>query len=241
MLSNLQNRRCILICFILIFSTTSLFLNAQDSTTLKVVKDWDEYEKQVKADPNLRMVELRSLAPGLKYELKYAGTNNFTRTRMYPEGTKETYLRLPAAQALKKVQDELNQQGLGLKIFDAYRPYSVTVKFWEMIKDERYVAHPAKGSGHNRGIAVDLTIIDLSLGLELNMGTGFDNFSDTAHQDFKELPPSVLQHRELLRSLMVKHGFKIYPDEWWHYYYPGGDKYAVLDLEFTKLKKKIRL
>src|SRR5437867_1601617 len=83
---------------------------------------------------------------------------------------------------------ELNEKGLGLKIFDAYRPYSVTVKFWELIKDERYVANPSKGSGHNRGIAVDLTIIHLKTNEELNMGTGFDNFTDTAHQAFVNLP-----------------------------------------------------
>jgi D-alanyl-D-alanine dipeptidase len=241
MLTNLQIRRCILVAFILIFSTAlSLYTYGQDST-LKIVKDWDEYEDQVRSDPDLRMVELRALIPGLQYELKYSGKDNFTRTRMYPEDLKETYLRLPAARALEKVQEELNQQGLGLKIFDAYRPYSVTVKFWDLIRDERYVAHPAKGSGHNRGIAVDLTIIDLSLGIELDMGTDFDNFTDTAHQDFSHLPAAVLGHRELLRSLMIKHGFRIYPEEWWHYFFPGGDKFDVLDLGFDKLKKKIRL
>jgi len=239
MLTNLRNRFCILICFFPIFSTVP-FTGLSQETKLKVIADYGEYESQVRLDSNLRMVELRSLIPGLTYDLRYATRNNFMKRAMYPTGTKETFLRLPAARALQKVEEELNKVGLGLKIFDAYRPYSVTVKFWELVGDERYVANPAKGSGHNRGIAVDLTIIDLALGIELNMGTGFDNFTDTAHQDFKKLPQNILQHRELLRSTMTKHGFLIYADEWWHYFYPGGNKFDVLDLEFKKLKKKIR-
>ncbi len=119
--------------------------------------------------------------------------------------------------ALQKVQKELNQSGWGLKIFDAYRPYSVTVKFWELVKDERYVANPSKGSGHNRGITVDLTIINLKTRLELNMGTGFDNFSDTAHHSFTNLSEDILQNRILLKTTMEKYGFKAYNEEWWHY------------------------
>ena len=107
------------------------------------------------------------------------------------------------------------------------------------MKDERYVAHPAKGSGHNRGIAVDLTIIKLSTGKELEMGTGFDNFSDTAHHTFTALSAEILQNRNLLRNLMEKYGFKIYPEEWWHYSLPDAAKYEILDLEFKKLKKTL--
>jgi D-alanyl-D-alanine dipeptidase len=170
------------------------------------------------------------------YDLKYAGTDNFMQRLMYPENTFNTFLRLPAAKALQKVERELNKKGLGLKIFDAYRPYSVTVKFWELVKDERYVAHPAKGSGHNRGIAVDLTIFDLKTKQELDMGTGFDNFSDTAHHSFTQLPKNVLQNRKMLRSVMEKYSFKALETEWWHYYLEKGDKFEVLDISFEDLK-----
>ena len=241
MLSNLLNRFGIPVLFMLIFSTTHPQNSLAQETKLKVIRDWDEYEKQVRRDSNMKMVELRSLIPGLRYELRYASTDNFMKRLMYPKDTRETYLRLPAARALQQVEAELNAQGLGLKIFDAYRPYSVTVKFWELVKDERYVANPSKGSGHNRGIAVDLTIIDLVTGIELQMGTDFDNFSDTAHQDFRNLSPEVLKHRKLLRSLMEKHGFKIYAEEWWHYFIPGTERYDVLDLDFKKFRKKINL
>lgn len=183
------------------------------------------------------MLELKSIIPGIVYDLRYATLNNFMKRLMYPAGTNQTYMRLPAAIALKKVKEELSISGLGLKIFDAYRPYSVTVKFWELVKDERYVAHPGKGSGHNRGIAVDLTIVSLVSNHELNMGTGFDNFSDTAHHTFTKLPKEVLQNRELLKSVMEKYGFKSYVEEWWHYSWPESSKYEILDIEFRKLKK----
>jgi len=124
---------------------------------------------------------------------------------------------------------------MGIKIWDAYRPYSVTEKMWELVKDDRYAADPKFGSGHNRGIAVDLTIIDLSTGKELDMGTGFDNFSDTAHHDFKNLPANVLQNRLVLRSVMEKHGFKALETEWWHYYFINGKDYELLDIPFEEL------
>jgi D-alanyl-D-alanine dipeptidase len=212
---------------------------AQDATTkLIVISDLKLYHSQAAVDSSRKMVRLHDLIPGIIYDLRYAGTNNFMRRRMYPSGTKETFLRLPAAKALNDVQKELQAKGLGLKIFDAYRPYSVTVKFWELVKDERYVANPAKGSGHNRGIAVDLTIIDLNTGSELNMGTGFDNFTDTAHHSFNKLPAGVLQNRALLRTVMEKHGFKAFDTEWWHYFLANGEQYEVLDLSFKDLRKK---
>jgi D-alanyl-D-alanine dipeptidase len=182
------------------------------------------------------MVELKTIIPGIRYDLRYASTENFMKRLMYPEKTEITFLRYPAALALREIQAELHKKGLGLKIFDAYRPYSVTVKFWELVKDERYVANPARGSGHNRGIAVDLTIINSSTGKELNMGTGFDNFTDTAHHVFTALPEEVLQNRKLLKSVMEKHGFKALDTEWWHYYLPDANRFELLDIDFKKLQ-----
>jgi zinc D-Ala-D-Ala dipeptidase len=195
------------------------------------------YQQTVGHDSAKKMVELRSVAPGIVYDLRYSGSNNFMKKRMYPNNLRHTFLRVPAAQALARVHRELRMQGYGLKIFDAYRPYSVTVAFWEPIKDERYVANPAKGSGHNRGLAVDLTIIRRKGGKELNMGTGFDNFTDTAHHAFtKNLPAEVQRARTLLKETMEKHGFTAMETEWWHYYWPNDRNYEVLDIPFDKLK-----
>lgn len=227
--------RIFLVIFLFLSSGSSL---AQEYPETKptVANKLKDYRTQVKSDPDKKMIELHSLMPNLVYDLRYATTNNFMHRLMYPAHTRYTFLRLPAAQGLLNVQKELNDKGLGLKIFDAYRPYSVTIKFWELVHDERYVANPAKGSGHNRGVAVDLTIIDLKTGKELNMGTGFDNFTDSAHQTFTNLPEEVLQNRTLLKSTMKKYGFKPLETEWWHYYLPGSDEYEVLDIGFRKLK-----
>lgn len=217
-------------------------LTAQDSLLRPpaITNDWKIYEAQVLHDSAKKMMELKMLIPGLVYDLRYAGPHNFMHRSMYPSRTRATFLRLPAAIALGKVQAELKEKGLGLKIFDAYRPYSVTVKFWQLVHDERYVANPARGSGHNRGIAVDLTLIHLDDGKELEMGTGFDNFTDTAHQGFTGLPGIILQNRLQLRSIMEKYGFRALETEWWHYSLPDGNRFEVLDVKFKELQRKSR-
>jgi len=218
------------------------YLPAQDQAVnkygLTVLLDKDEFAKTVQADSNKQMVELKRFIPGLQYDLRYASANNFMKRRMYPSNTHNTFLRLPAARALKQAQDELRNQGFGLKIWDAYRPYSVTESFWELVGDERYVADPKKGSGHNRGTAVDLTLIELSSGKELNMGTGFDNFTDSAHQDFASLPLQVSANRLLLKSTMEKYGFLPFATEWWHFSWPNPTSFEVLDLPFKFLLKE---
>lgn len=223
---------------VVLFSFLYFTIDAQ--TTLKVVSNSKEYKQQVKQDSLQSMVLLHQFIPGLQYELRYATTNNFMHRLMYPQQVNYSFLRLPAARALDSVQQVLVKQGLGLKVFDAYRPYAVTVNFWELVKDERYVANPAKGSGHNRGLAVDLAIISLSSGETLNMGTDFDNFSDTAHHSFTHLPEEVLRNRNLLKTTMERYGFKALETEWWHYSFPNTRQYDVLNFSFPELKKLIR-
>ncbi len=237
--NKIDNKACcckyiavVLFCF--------LYFTIDAQTTLKVVSSRKEYQQQVKQDSLHNMVLLHQFVPGLQYNLRYATTNNFMHRLMYPGNVDYTFLRLPAARALDSVQQSLAKQGLGLKVFDAYRPYAVTVNFWELVKDERYVANPAKGSGHNRGLAVDLTIINPSSGEALNMGTDFDNFSDTAHHSFTHLPEDVLRNRNLLKTTMERYGFKALETEWWHYSFPNNRQYDVLDISFRELKKLSR-
>lgn len=225
--------------FVIFLTIGASSLSAQDSLREKppVTDTWNKYLSEITADTSKRMVELKSKVPGILYDLHYASTDNFMNRQMYVPAPAATFLRLPAVEALGKVQQELSAADLGLKVFDAYRPYSVTVLFWELVKDERYVANPARGSGHNRGIAVDLTLVRLSDKTELPMGTGFDNFSDTAHHSFTDLPAQVLKNRRLLRSVMEKYGFKALETEWWHYYLPGGDRFELLDIPFQQLQQ----
>jgi D-alanyl-D-alanine dipeptidase len=237
----IRNRQHIAIIAFFFFLTTAPGVHAQlkkSAYGVDLIGSTKTYRQTLKTDSNKKMIELHALAPGIIYDLKYAGADNFVKNAIYPANTPYTFLRLPAAKALAGVQNELFAKGLTLKIFDAYRPYAVTVTFWEMVKDERYVANPSTGSGHNRGLAVDLTIADIKTGAELDMGTGFDNFTDTAHHSFTALPEQVLQNRNLLKDVMQRHGFKLFETEWWHYSWPNERNYEVLDIPLKKLYKE---
>ncbi|MGZ5493264.1 MAG: M15 family metallopeptidase [Thermoanaerobaculia bacterium] len=153
---------------------------------LQVVPDLATYERTTRVDPDKRLVDLQSLIPGIVLDIRYATTNNFMHQQLYPAA--KAYLRHPAAVALRDIQNELAKDNLGLKIFDAYRPYSVTEKMWEPIRNPDFVADPAKGSRHNRGAAVDLTIIDLSTGNELPMPSDYDEFTPRASHDYGGAP-----------------------------------------------------
>ncbi len=223
--------------FLIDFSTVFAQHFTTSSYGVHYISSAKSYKQTIKADSNKKMYNLQQIIPGIIVDLRYASSQNFVRKSLYPVDAAAPFLRLPAAKALQLVQQELKTEGLGLKIFDAYRPYSVTVQFWELVKDERYVANPAKGSGHNRGLAIDLTIINLSTGKEVDMGTGFDNFTDTAHHSFTQLSQSVLQNRKRLKEVMMKYGFQPLETEWWHYYWPNDRNYEVLDLNFSQLRR----
>lgn len=202
--------------------------------SLKIIATPAAYLQSIRLQPQLALADLKKLIPGIQISLQYAGNNNFTGKKIYT-GANTTYLRRKAADALLKIQASLNTKGLGLKIFDAYRPHTATKLLWELVKDERYAANPAKGSAHNRGIAVDLTIVNLNTGEALDMGTGFDHFTDSAHHSFMHFPKIVLQNRQLLKTTMEQYGFKALDTEWWHYSLNDGTVYDLLDLSFFQL------
>lgn len=204
-----------------------------------VIGSIKEIRKLVQLDSNQAMIPLKSFIPNLITDWKYAGYDNFTRQILY--NSPEAYLRNEPAIALAKANKELNIIGLGVILFDAYRPYRVTRLMWAIVPDERYAANPAKGSGHNRGAAVDLTLYDLKTGKTLDMGTGFDHFSDTAHHDFMALPEQVLKNRQLLKQTMIQHGFIPLNTEWWHYSWPDAAKrFPLMDLDFKEMKRLTR-
>ncbi len=225
----------------IVFLLTPHFCQSQDTVLNKyglwVIDNVKMLQKTTGKNTAKQMVDIKAYVPGIVLDLRYAGENNFMQQQLYP-AIKTTYLRKSAADSLRVIEKELSKQGLGLKIFDAYRPYSVTEKMWEPVQDDRYAADPKKGSGHNRGVAVDLTIINLATKEELDMGTGFDNFSDTAHHAFIDLPEAVLQNRLLLKNIMEQHGFKALDTEWWHYYLPNAKEYELLNIPFEMLKEK---
>jgi len=179
------------------------------------------------------LVDLEKYIPHIRLDIRYATANNFTHQVLYPRAA--AYLKLPAAKALKEVQEELERRGLGLLIFDGYRPFSVTEKMWEIVPDERYAANPAKGSGHNRGIAVDLTLYNLKTGRSLAMPTDFDDFTEKAHQSYPVKDTLVANNRKLLRDIMEKHGFINLTTEWWHFYLKDAQQYPIMNIQFQNL------
>ena len=161
-------------------------------------------------------VRLKDLSPDFVYELKYATPDNFLKQAVYDCG--ECYLRKSTAEALVKANEAFKQLGYRIKLFDCYRPLSVQKKMWKILPGTHYVANPAKGSKHNRGAAVDLTLVDAQ-GKELNMGTPFDFFGKEAHHTYTEHPKEVLENRKLLKETLNKYNFKSIYSEWWHYEY----------------------
>jgi D-alanyl-D-alanine dipeptidase len=220
--------RCFLLSTLLVLSSYR-----QDNSNKLNVSNTAAYCSAVKQDPDKKLVEIKKYIPGIALDIQYATTNNFAHHQMYPQA--KAFARLPVVLALKQVEAALKLQGLGLKIYDAYRPYAVTVKFYDLIKDTDFVADPAKGSKHNRGCAIDLTIIDLKTGKELDMPTGFDSFSKMAASNYIDLPKQKIANRALLKSVMQAHGFTELPTEWWHFDYNGWKNYELLDVPFSAL------
>lgn len=179
------------------------------------------------------LVELKTLIPDIVLDIRYATTNNFTGKAVYPVA--RCFLVKEAAGALAMVQADLKKLGYGLKIYDGYRPLSVQKMFWAILPDPRFVADPAVGSRHNRGYAVDLTLIDKA-GNEVLMPTPFDDFTEKAGRSFMDLPPAALAHRALLESVMTCRGFIPYESEWWHFDFRGYEGKPNLDIPLDRVK-----
>lgn len=182
-----------------------------------------------------RLVNIEALIPGIRLDIRYATANNFTKRPLY--SVARCYLRKQVAERLAKVQQELQAQGLELKVFDCYRPLSIQKQLWALLPDERYVIDPRKGSRHNRGVAVDVTLVD-NKGNELEMPTAYDDFSERAHRDHRLLPASAIRNRELLERIMTHHGFQGLTTEWWHFDAEGWEQYPVLNQPLELLEEQ---
>ncbi len=178
-------------------------------------------------------VEPAASDAGLVLDMRYATADNFTHQPVYPSG--RCFLRADIARRLLAVQAALKKQGLGLKVYDCYRPFSVQQRFWALVPDERYVARPemkggkiSVGSKHNRGAAVDVGLVDAK-GRELPMPTGFDDFTDKAHRDSRDWTAAARASGLTLERAMQDQGFEPLPTEWWHFDGPGWQGYELLD------------
>ena len=182
-------------------------------------------------EKRIPLVDVRSLSPDIKVEMRYAGSDNFTGKRIYDCG--RCFLRPETAAKLANAQRALGKLGLSLKIWDCYRPLSAQKLFWSLVPDPRFVADPKTGSRHNRGSAVDVTLVD-ARGKELEMPTGFDDFTPRAAHGETRLPARIIHNRRLLAESMEKAGFQRLASEWWHYDDSDGNG-DILDVPFDEL------
>src|SRR5262249_33651872 len=182
------------------------------------------------------LVELTTLDDTIQLDVRYATTNNFLSTPFYTSA--KAYLQRPAAEALVRVHRKLADQGYGLLIHDAYRPWSVTKMFWKATpeKNRIFVANPVQGSRHNRGCAVDLTLYERPTGKAVKMVGGYDEMSDRSYPDYLGGTSLERWHRDLLRHAMEEEGFSVYEAEWWHFDYKDWRKYPILNLTFEELR-----
>lgn len=189
------------------------------------------------------LVELIKLEKTIKLDIRYARSDNFVGRPVYTQA--RAFMQRPAAEALVRVHKQLKKQGLGLVIFDGYRPWSVTKIFWEVTPEDKrkFVADPVKGSRHNRGCAVDLSMFDLKTKKLVEMPSDFDDFTEKANPDYKGGTELQIKNRDLLRKLMEAEGFTVNANEWWHFDYQDWKNYAIYDISFANIQveKPIRV
>lgn len=230
--------KALFICFSVVLTTAQLFGQLKPDSiaayhNLQLVSDLTTYRQQVVQNPAMELVELIGVIPSLGLNIKYATTENFTGMAVYAAA--RAFARKPVAAALAQVQNHLAEHGLELLVFDAYRPYSVTVKFFEIYPDPTFVADPANGSRHNRGCAVDVSLVYSATGLPVEMPTAYDDFTERAHPNFQELAENQINNRDFLIQVMAANGFTVYPSEWWHFDFVGWEDFPLMDIPFEEL------
>lgn len=206
--------------------------SGQNPYQLPLIMTTEAYQNLVANNSDMTMVDLGTI-DSIRLDIRYATTNNFTGEIIYT--LPRAFVRKPVAEALAKIQDSLASYHLALKIYDAYRPYAATLKFYEVYPDTNFVANPRYGSRHNRGCAVDLTLVERTSGKEIPMPTEFDDFSERAHPDYSNFSDTILANRSFLFSIMEHFGLTHYPTEWWHFDYVGWEDYPLMDLSFEEL------
>ncbi len=187
-----------------------------------------------------KLVSVRAINPNIRVECWYATQNNFTGQQVYPtELFGECFVLEKVAKKLDKIQKTLQKDGRGLLIWDGFRSQQAQETLWNICPDERYVSDPSKGGRHTRGTTVDLTIIDLKTNTPLNMGTGFDVFTQRAWSHAENLSPEIQANRALLQNLMKEHGFTEVETEWWHFDYKNYNEYKPLDVTYKEILAKL--
>jgi D-alanyl-D-alanine dipeptidase len=210
-----------IITFLVLFSSCkSSYLDSKKTAfLLDITKEADENS----------FVNLKNYSNDFVFDMKYATDDNFLKVKVYP--CAECFLRVKTIKSLVAANKTFIEKGYKIKLFDCYRPLAIQKKMWKIVPDANFVANPKKGSIHNRGGAVDITLVD-SLGVELNMGTKFDFFGIEASHNYSDLSEEILNNRKLLKEIMLLNNFQSFDSEWWHYNLDGSKKDKVKNLKW---------
>lgn len=206
-------------------------------TTTKTTSDlviYSSYSPAATTPDNSQLVDIQTINKKITLDIRYATPNNFLKKKLYTDS--RCILRNLVAKKLSQVQGELAKNKLGLKVYDCYRPLSVQKLMWKILPDENYIANPSRGSRHNRGAAVDLTLVD-SKGNELKMPSEFDTFTPASNRNYSGGTPESRKNRQLLQDAMQKYGFLGLPTEWWHFDASGWEKFPVIDASFSAIPR----
>ena len=191
----------------------------------------------LRPDDPKRLLELIKLDPAIRLDMRYATSNNFTGRVLYDEA--RAFLAAPAALAVVRASKMAQSDGFGLTIYDAYRPWRITKKLWDATPvgpKKDYVANPKRGSKHNRGCAVDLTLHDLQTGKLVEMPSEFDDFSEKAHRDYMGASAAAIANRARLARYLEAEGFVGLSNEHWHFDFTGWEQFPVMDIPFNKIR-----
>jgi len=194
---------------VLLFSLSLCMLSCKSQ-----IVDFGSSNKNLTRVNDTTFVSLKDYSQDFVYDMKYATADNFLKAKVYD--CAECYLRLKTVKALIEANAEFIKMGYKIKLFDCYRPLDIQKRMWKIVSNPSYVADPSKGSIHNRGGAVDITLVDFN-GKELDMGTTFDFFGIEASHNYQNFSQEILKNRRLLKKIMRNHGFNSFDSEWWHY------------------------
>jgi len=236
----------IIVCFIICFFISAIYIFQKSTSptvsniTISCANETQEQTSLIEEEIEHNLINLITLDTNLSFDLRYATTNNFAGKQFYPKIARP-YLREETAQKLMKANEEFYTMGYRIKVLDAYRPKRYQYDLREAAKQinpatQGYIANPDTGSHHNRGASVDITLTDLE-GHELDMPTAYDHFGPEAHITYDNCTEKQKANRELLGTIMEKHGFRRISSEWWHFDDTDYLNYDLLDIDFADLKE----
>jgi D-alanyl-D-alanine dipeptidase len=224
-----MKRKNILLLYVIFicFASSLLFVSCK-STQLDSKKSSTLLDISKEVDENA-FVNLKNYSNDFVYDMKYATDDNFLKEKVYPCG--ECFLRVKTVKSLLEANNMFLEKGYRIKIFDCYRPKAIQKKMWRIVPNATFVANPKKGSIHNRGGAVDITLVDEN-GVEVAMGTKFDFFGEEASHNYQNLSNEILENRKFLKEIMLQNNFKSFDSEWWHYNLNGSNTDKVENLKW---------